>query len=82
MPILVMNPEEVATRLGITPETVREYLREGRILGFQVAGKWRVTETAFDAFVREMEQGNLHGERSSVGFRPLRKNKAGVDAGA
>jgi excisionase family DNA binding protein len=79
MPVLVMNPEEVAARLGITPETVREYLREGKIRGFQVAGKWRISEPSFDAFVKQLEDSGIpsnNGPRTQKKAAALKRHTA------
>jgi len=40
-----LTPDEVAQRLGITPNTVRIYLREGRIKALKVGKLWRVRES-------------------------------------
>ncbi len=71
MPVMVMNADEVAARLGLTPQTVRSYLKNGMLRGFQVAGKWRITEAAFDAFVLGLEES---GAPSNNG--PLAQRKA------
>lgn len=41
----LLTPDEVAQRLGITPNTVRIYLREGRIKALKVGKLWRVRES-------------------------------------
>jgi excisionase family DNA binding protein len=58
----LITPEEAAEKLKIRPQAVRAYLRKGTIRGLQVAGKWRMTEAALDAFIQEQEQVRLsHG---------------------
>ena len=52
----LLTPEEVAEKLKMTPQTVRAYLRQGKIRGLQVGGKWRMTEAAFEAFVKGLEE--------------------------
>jgi len=41
----LLTPDEVAQRLGITPNTVRIYVREGRIKALKVGKLWRVRES-------------------------------------
>lgn len=40
----VYSIAEISKILNITPLTLRRYMREGRIRGTKVAGKWYVTE--------------------------------------
>jgi excisionase family DNA binding protein len=62
MAIPLLTPEEAAEMLHMKPQTVRAYLRKGKIRGLQVAGRWMLTHEAFDAFVRDMENARLnHG---------------------
>jgi excisionase family DNA binding protein len=55
MAIDLLTPEDAAERLHMRPQTLRAYLRKGKIRGFHVAGKWMLTHEAFDEFVRELE---------------------------
>ena len=59
MAIALLTPEEAAERLHIRPQTVRAYLRQGKIRGLQVGKKWMMTHEAFDTFIREQEQARL-----------------------
>ena len=49
----LLTPDEVAQRLGITPNTVRIYLREGRIKALKVGKLWRVRESDLQKHIRE-----------------------------
>ena len=41
----LLSPEAVATRLAMSPRTVKEWLRQGKLRGLKVAGQlWRVRE--------------------------------------
>lgn len=42
----VFTPEEAAERLKLNPETIRRYLRDGTIKGYQVGRVWRIPESA------------------------------------
>ena len=41
-----LTVEEAAKRLAVTPYTLREWLRAGKLRGVQVARRWRVPERA------------------------------------
>ncbi len=45
----LMTVEEVAEKLGITPQRVRIFCREGR-LGQRVGRQWIITEEEFEHF--------------------------------
>lgn len=52
----LLTVPEVAERLRVDPETVRRWLRSGRLAGYQPGGEkagWRVTESALQAYVEE-----------------------------
>lgn len=48
----LLSPEEVAKRLAISPKTVREYLREGRIKAMKVGRLWRVRESDLQQYLK------------------------------
>jgi excisionase family DNA binding protein len=52
----LLTVEEVAEQLRIHPETVRRWLREGRLKGFRISrrGGWRVQAESVSELVREM----------------------------
>ena len=48
-----LTVEEVAARLKVTPEIIRDWLRTGRLGGFRLGGPragWRVTSLDLAAF--------------------------------
>jgi excisionase family DNA binding protein len=47
----LLTPEEVAERLKIDIQTVRRYLREGRLKGHLLGRVWRVPESALAAML-------------------------------
>ena len=52
-PAVYLTVEDVAHRLRVTPEIVREWLRAGRLGGFRLGGTkagWRVTPADLAAF--------------------------------
>lgn len=49
--IRVYTVQELANLLRLTPQTVRRFLKEGRIPARKVGGKWLVTEEALRAYL-------------------------------
>ena len=50
----VVSTIDLAEELGVTPETVGRWLREGRIEGaFRSRGKWRIPIEEAEAFAEE-----------------------------
>lgn len=43
--------EQAAAALAVDTESVRRWLREGRIGGFKAGAAWRVTQADLDAFI-------------------------------
>ena len=48
--------EELAERLDVQERTIREYLREGRLQGRKLAGRWYVTDEAIADYFRQVER--------------------------
>ena len=42
--IKLLTPEEAAKRLAVSPETVKKWLRMGKLNGVKVSVLWRVRE--------------------------------------
>ena len=48
----LLTPEEVAERFAVSPKTLRDWLRTGKMKGIKVGGKlWRVSESDLDQFI-------------------------------
>lgn len=41
----LFTAHEVAELFGVTPETVRNWINDGRIHGLKHGGRWRVTQS-------------------------------------
>jgi excisionase family DNA binding protein len=52
----VYTVRDVAQRLHLTPETVRDYLQEGKLKGFKVGKQWRVREQDLEVFIEALLQ--------------------------
>ena len=65
----LMSSEDVAAALGISPATIRRWLRDGAIAGVKVGRQWRVNVTA----VREkIASGELAREIEPQGYKALK----------
>lgn len=46
------NVKQVALLFGITERTVMNYLKNGRLKGAKIGGKWRFTKEEIERFAR------------------------------
>lgn len=63
----ILNVEQTAERLQMTPKVVREYLRLGKIPGRKVGRAWRVVEADLLRWVSS-GQTDRSGRESARGF--------------
>jgi len=47
----IYTPEEIAEKLKVSEQTIRRYLREGKMEGFKIGNNWRVKEQSFFDFI-------------------------------
>lgn len=47
----LLKPEEVARKLAVSPKSVRQWLREGRLKGVRAGKLWRITKADLDSFL-------------------------------
>ncbi|MER3406336.1 MAG: hypothetical protein C4289_15200 [Chloroflexota bacterium] len=60
--------DEAAALLQVPPETVRQWLEEGRLYGKKLAGnEWRVAEHTIDEFLHEQAGMPPQGRREPPG---------------
>jgi excisionase family DNA binding protein len=55
-----VTAQQVADKLGVSIETVRNWLKSGRLRGFMPGGTksgWRIRESEVERFVKELEDG-------------------------
>jgi len=50
--IKLLTPEEAAKRLAVSPETVKKWLRMGKLNGVKVSVLWRVREEDLEDFIQ------------------------------
>jgi len=59
-----LTPEQVADRFQVTPKTVREWLRSGKLVGIKIGRGWRIKESDVARMV-EAERLQVWLERAS-----------------
>lgn len=47
----------VSRNLGVSPTTIRRYIRDGKMKAYRIGGRWRVPETAMEAFLISCNEG-------------------------
>ena len=47
----VLKPAEVGKRLGVSPYTVLELIREGRLTAFKIRKQWRISLEDLEDFI-------------------------------
>ncbi|MBI4860243.1 MAG: helix-turn-helix domain-containing protein [Candidatus Riflebacteria bacterium] len=45
----ILTPEQTAVRLQVTPRTIYDWLRRGKLPGRKIGGRWRVSGAALEA---------------------------------
>jgi len=59
------TPDEVAEYLTLSPLTIKNYLRTGKLEGVRVGGHWRVKESALEDFVAGREAATPEEQREA-----------------
>ena len=49
----IFDLEEIAKRFGLTPTTIRKYIKEGRISGQKMGNRWYISHEAIAEFFRQ-----------------------------
>lgn len=47
-----LSPEDIAERYSIKADTVRKWIREGKLRAAKIGRVWRVEETDLDNFIK------------------------------
>ena len=71
-----LTVEEAAQRLAVTPYTLREWLKAGKVRGVQVSRRWRVPERA----LYELATATTSGAAPQVPQAPQADDRAEVEA--
>ena len=62
----VMNVDQAARYLGVTPDTLYKYLLEGRIPAFKLGNRWRLKKTTLDRWMERQSQSREHRPSRSM----------------
>ena len=63
----VMNVEQAARYLGVSPDTLYKYLSEGRVPAFKLGNRWRLKKTTLDRWMeRQSQLREARGTRRSA----------------
>lgn len=54
----MLTPTEIAKRLKLHPNTVRDYLKSGTIIGMKFGKVWRIEEFELERFLRDHKNRN------------------------
>ena len=52
-----MTVEQIATELGVHPETIRDYIRDGLLKAVQLKRSYRIRKTDYEEFLKLRETG-------------------------
>jgi excisionase family DNA binding protein len=58
----LLTPEQVAEKLAISPKTVKDWLREGRLKGIKIGRLWRIKPEDLQAFIQTAEEDQSGSE--------------------
>lgn len=58
----LLTTEDAAKRLGLHPETVRRFLREGTLRGVKIGRKHRIEESEIADYVERLKAAQNGGE--------------------
>ncbi len=73
-----LTPEEVAELLAVSPKSIREWLRSGKIKGIKAGRLWRISPQALGGFLSESRapyivEGGTGEEQEREAGQPLRE---------
>ena len=67
----VMNVEQAARYLGVSPDTLYKYLSEGQVPAFKLGNRWRLKKTTLDRWMERQSQAR-EGKASRKSAAPER----------
>lgn len=70
----ILNVEQAAEKLGMTPKLVREHFRKGRLPGRKLGKSWRILESDLEACI---SAGPTSQPRQFISARGILKNYPG-----
>ena len=67
----VMNVEQAARYLGVSPDTLYKYLWDGQVPAFKLGNRWRLKKTTLDRWMERQSQAR-EGKASRKSAAPER----------
>jgi uncharacterized protein len=67
----LLTPEEAAARISVSPRSIREWLRKGKIKGVKAGRLWRIREKELERFLG-FESGKINVEDQGDPFLKVR----------
>jgi excisionase family DNA binding protein len=52
----VMNVEQAARYLGVSPDTLYKYLSEGKLPAFKLGNRWRLKKSTLDRWMEQQSR--------------------------
>lgn len=49
----MLSTSDIAEKLGVTRQTVFNWIKSGKLFGLKIGGTWRVYQEDFDAFINK-----------------------------
>jgi excisionase family DNA binding protein len=62
----ILTPEQAATRLQVTTETMRRWLRRGEFKAAKTTAGWRITERDIEAFLAQRHTGHAGDDDAAL----------------
>jgi excisionase family DNA binding protein len=59
-----LTVEQIARELGVHPETIREYIRDGLLKAVQLKRSYRIRRSDYEDFLQRRETGRRESKRS------------------
>jgi excisionase family DNA binding protein len=60
-----LTVEQIARELGVHPETIREYIRDGLLKAVQLKRSYRIRRSDYEDFLQRRETGRRESKRNS-----------------
>ncbi len=61
---ILLAPEEAAARISVSPRSIREWLRKGKIKGVKAGRLWRIREKELERFLGLESRKRDSGEQA------------------
>lgn len=74
----ILTTTDVAERLGVEPETVKDYVREGKLSAAKLGSVWVFTNDSLVADITRLISDQNKPAPRAVQVKPIRPNLAGL----